>query len=161
LQEPTLRCTVVDPAGTITFVAPAHMIKALTAACAKGPADVRELFQAAERYDPELVRDLSAGLAIFDEHNTAANHEQIGERLAAHPDYPLPVRVLDAATRELSLRSDGAGLIVFNLNARRIVQVQNSYAELLRRDRGRIREAGEPTDRIYHYQLPDSWTLLP
>ncbi len=161
VQEPSIRCTVIDPGGTVTFVGPGHLSKILAAACAKTPADTRTLFQLAEQYDGSLVQDLSAGLAIFDEHNVGEDHSWIDERLGDQSDYPLPVRVVNAMTRELSLSAFDAGLIVFNLNARRIVQVQNSYADILRRDRGRIREAGEPTDRIFRYDLPDAWTILP
>jgi hypothetical protein len=161
VQEPSIRCTVIDSADTTTFVGPAHLIKVLTAACTANPADLRDLFKWAERYDAALVGDLAAGLAIFDEHNTASDHAHIDERLAEQPDYALPVRVVNPVTRQLSLKPAGAGLVVFNLNARRIVQVQNSYAEIQRQDRGRIREGGEPTDRIFHYRLPDEWALLP
>ncbi len=48
-----------------------------------------------------------------------------------------------------------------DLPAQRIVQVQNSYAALLRRDRGRIRTAGRPTRHLYRYVLPDEWRLVP
>jgi hypothetical protein len=161
LQEPSIRCTVVDAAGTTTFVGPGHLIKVLTAACAKGPTDLRALFQHAERYDPDLIRDLSSGLRIFDEHNTPDQHEHIDERLAEQPDYPLPIRAIDARTRQLTLEPVGAGLVVFNLNAKRIVQVQNSYAEVLRQDRGRIRAGGEATETIFHYRLPADWTITP
>jgi hypothetical protein len=161
VREPSIRCTVVDPAGTTTFVGPAHLAKVLTAACSRDPRDVRDLLSTAERYDASLARDLAAGLAIFDEHNTPTQHDWLDARLAERTDYPLPVRVVDAASRELSQRPEGAGLVLFNLTARRIVQVQNSYAELLRQDRGRVREDGEPTDRIFHYRLPDSWALMP
>ena len=55
----------------------------------------------------------------------------------------------------------GAGLVLFNLKERRIIQVQNSYAAVKRQDRGRIHEGGEPTTRLYHYKLPADWQLLP
>lgn len=161
MQEPSIRCTVIDHTGTMTFAGPAHLAKALTAACSREPGDARALLQLAERYDPSLIQDLAAGLAIFDEHNVGDDHTWIDERLDDEQDYPLPVRVVNGPTRQLSLAPFDAGLIVFNLNARRIVQVQNSYAEILRRDRGRIRVAGEPTDAIFRYALPASWTILP
>lgn len=161
MQEPSIRCTVIDSGGSVTFVGPAHLSKILAAACARSPADTRTLLQLAERYDGALVQDLSAGLAIFDEHNVGDDHSWIDERLGDESDYPLPVRVVNPLTRELSLTAFDAGLIVFNLNANRIVQVQNSYADILRRDRGRIRKAGEPTDTIFHYTLPEPWTILP
>jgi hypothetical protein len=53
------------------------------------------------------------------------------------------------------------GLIIFNLRAKRIVQVQNSYGVLHRSDRGRYFENGQPTDRLYFYRLPSDWSLVP
>jgi hypothetical protein len=53
------------------------------------------------------------------------------------------------------------GLVVFNLIARRIVQVQNSYANLERSDRGRIRVEGKPVRRLYQYSLPEEWSIVP
>jgi hypothetical protein len=52
-------------------------------------------------------------------------------------------------------------LVVFNLKERRIIQVQNNYADLRRKDRGRIRVDGEPTDLMFQYELPGEWALLP
>jgi hypothetical protein len=52
-------------------------------------------------------------------------------------------------------------LVVFNLKERRIIQVQNSYANLERRDRGRIRIDGEPTGMLFQYELPSDWMLVP
>ena len=145
----------------MTFVGPGHLIKILTASCARGATSTRDLFQGAGPYDAALIRDLTAGLAIFDEHNVGAQHDAIDERLDQQEAYPLPARVVDERTRQLSLAPVDAGLVVFNLKARRIVQVQNTYAEVLRRDRGRVRVDGEPTGTLFHYQLPADWSILP
>jgi hypothetical protein len=51
--------------------------------------------------------------------------------------------------------------VLYNLKARRIVQLVNQYGELLRQDRGRIRRGGEPTRLLYTYRLPDDWRILP
>lgn len=161
MRESSIRCTVVDESGTVTFVGPGHLIKVLTASCARGVATTRELLQRAEPYDAALIRDLAAGLAIFDEHNVDTQHSAIDERLDQQEAYLLPARVIDERTRQLSLAPVGAGLVVFNLKAHRIVQVQNTYAEILRRDRGRVRVGGEPTDTLFHYQLPVTWSILP
>ncbi len=74
----------------------------------------------------------------------------------------LPVlRVIDELTRQQSLEPVRIGLVIFNLPARRIIQVQNSQGVLQRSDRGRYFENGDPTDRLYFYRLPADWTLVP
>jgi hypothetical protein len=67
----------------------------------------------------------------------------------------------DARTREVSLTPVKAGLVLFNLPQKRIIQVQNTYADVQREDRGRFRKAGQPTGRYYRYQLPADWTIVP
>jgi|GEM_PF-183653 len=80
-----------------------------------------------------------------------------GRSLSAHPVF----RVIDETTRNESLQPVKVGLIIFNLRAKRIVQVQNSYGVLHRSDRGRYFENGQPTDRLYFYRLPVDWSLVP
>lgn len=103
-----------------------------------------------------------SGLSVFDEHNLAGNTAAIESVLVEKDssEWP-PFRVLNDVTRRASMEPGRAGLIVFNLNARRIIQVQNSYAEIQRRDRGRIRANGRPTRVLYHYDLPADWMLVP
>ncbi|HET7037655.1 MAG TPA: hypothetical protein VFI42_18360, partial [Thermomicrobiaceae bacterium] len=116
----------------------------------------------ARPYDAAFVTEVQSGLAVFDEHNTAENFttflQQAGE---LDPAELPPFRVLDDTSRALSLTPAGTGLILFNLPARRIIQVQNSYADVLRTDRGRVRENGRPTRFLYHYELPSDWRILP
>jgi hypothetical protein len=69
--------------------------------------------------------------------------------------------VVDDLSRSLSQKPAATGVILFNLKARRIIQIQNSYAEVLRVDRGRIRQNGRPTRVLYHYALPDEWSIVP
>lgn len=76
---------------------------------------------------------------------------------ARHP----VLRVVDETTRRESLEPVKIGLVLFNLPAKRIIQVQNNYAVLKRSDRGRYFENGQPTDRLYFYRLPNDWSLLP
>jgi hypothetical protein len=76
---------------------------------------------------------------------------------AKHP----VLRVVDEATRRESLEPVKIGLVLFNLPAKRIIQIQNNYAVLKRSDRGRYFENGQPTDRLYFYRLPSEWSLLP
>lgn len=157
-----MRYTVVDAGGATSFVGPAHALKMLAAACCRRPIDAKELLQHAGDYDALFAREVLSGLAVFDEHNTADDFRQIRGRLdRAEPEAAPPFRVVDGATRHLSLVPARAGLVVFNLPVRRIVQIQNSYGELCRRGLGRVRHDGQPTRRLYRYELPPEWTILP
>jgi hypothetical protein len=80
-----------------------------------------------------------------------------GSNLKEHPI----LRVVDNITRQESLEPVKIGLVIFNLPARRIVQVQNSLGILRRSDRGRYYENGQPTERLYFYRLPDDWSMVP
>lgn len=161
-----MRFTVVDQQGTVSFVAPCNALKALVAACGKGATDFRSLITAADKYDIDLKSRVMNSLAHFDEHNTPGEYTHIEgaldwaeEQRARHT---LPAfRVVNEKTRQASLEPVGAGLVLFNLKERRIIQVQNSYAAVKRQDRGRIHSAGEPTPRLYHYKLPPDWQVLP
>jgi hypothetical protein len=158
----SMRFNVIDPGGTVSFVAPCHTLKVLAAACSKNPSTLAELLERSEAYDPQLRRFVLDGLAVFDEHNTADNADAIRSALlATAPEKSPPFRVIDAVTREASLHPVRAGLVIYNLQAKRIIQVQNSYANVEREDRGRIRENGHPTRRLYRYALPQEWRLLP
>lgn len=157
-----IRYTVTEEAGTTSFVGPGHAIKMLVAACAREPTTVRELLDYVRRYDAEFVSAVMRGLSVFDEHNIAGNTQMIERQIAQRPADSLPpFRVYNETTRAASSQPAQAGLIIFNLAARRIVQVQNSYSEIQRHDRGRVRESGKPTRTLYHYRLPSEWALVP
>lgn len=157
-----IRYTVTDENGTTSFVGPGHAIKMFVAACAKGPSTLRELLDIVRRYDAKFVGDVQAGLSVFDEHNMEGHTRVIDGQIAeVLPDELPPFRVYNETTRAASSQPAQAGLIIFNLPARRIVQVQNSYSEIQRSDRGRIRESGKPTRTLYHYRLPSEWALVP
>ncbi len=158
----SIRLTVIDEQGTVSFISPAHGAKMLTAACSRRPAHLAALLDAARPYDPDLIGYLRDGLAVFDEHNAHGRYAAIHSALRAAPlvESP-PFRVVDDVTRAASLTPVAAGLILFNLPARRIVQVQNSYSAIQRRDRGRIRASGRPTRHLYRYELPTDWRLVP
>src|SRR5206468_10691387 len=121
---------------------------------------------ASTRYDTELKDYVLNGLAMFDEHNARGNYAHIhgaishADEQRAHHQIPA-FRVVDEATRNASLQPVKAGLVLFNLKARRIIQVHNTYDEVKRRDRGRIHEGGQPTRRLFHYELPKEWQILP
>ena len=157
-----MRFTVVDAAGTISFTGPPHALKILAAACSRHPSDHQTLIRIAGELDARFAASVVHGLSVFDEHNTDDDLSAIRSQLAADNGMPvLPFRVLDDVTRRRSLEPERAGLVVFNLTAQRIVQVQNSYAELKREDRGRRWSDGQPTDDLYYYRLPASWSILP
>lgn len=157
-----MRFTVVDEHGSLSFLGPCYALKMLAAACSQGPHDSRRLLRLTSAYDPHFSQKVLNGLAVFDEHNSVADHRVIQHQLATRPPQELPpFRVLDEQTRRASMQPARAGLVMFNLKARRIVQVLNSYAELERRDRGRLRRNGRPIGGLYHYELPDEWSIVP
>lgn len=161
-----MRFTVIDATGTVSFVAPCNALKALVAACSEAPDDLHSLLLASSNYDTELQGFVLNGLAIFDEHNARGQFEHIHRAIdyagEQKSEQNIPAfRVVDETTREASLSPVKAGLVLFNLKERRIIQIQNTYAEVRRQDRGRIHEGGEPTDRLYHYSLPTDWRILP
>lgn len=157
-----IRFTIIDENGAISFVGPCHAIKMLTAACSKQPVSIHDLLERCEVYDPDLIEDVFIGLAVFDEHNTREHPDAFHAVLEARSSAELPpFRVIDEATRRASQTHAGSGLIIINLKARRIIQVQNSYADVQRIDRGRLRRDGKPTTLLYHYKLPDEWRIVP
>jgi hypothetical protein len=134
----------------------------LVAVGARNASTFNEMVQLVTHYDEQFTTQVKCGLAVFDEHNLHGDTQAIERYFAEAPslDWP-PFRVYNAATRDASTHPAGAGLIIFNLPAKRIIQVQNSYAEILRRDRGRHRIDGRPVQRLYHYELPRDWSLVP
>ncbi len=152
-----MRFTVIDGEGAVSFVGPAHALKMLAAACSRRPADHRALFTLAADYDADLAFRLREGLTALEaggEPAAPGSEAGVGEVIR-------PFRVVDEPTQRRSMEPVRAGLVVFNLSARRIVQVQNSYANLQRSDRGRIRRNGKPTRALYHYELPPDWSIVP
>jgi hypothetical protein len=157
-----IRFTIADPNGTTSFTGPGHAIKLLVAGCTKAPGTIKELLAASRQYDEDFVTEVLNGLSVFDEHNTPTNTAAIEKVLSeTEPgDWP-PFRVYNDVTRRASTQPARAGLIVINLGAKRIIQVQNSYAEIQRQDRGRIRASGKPTRILYHYDWPSEWSRVP
>ncbi|MDP2662354.1 MAG: hypothetical protein Q8R28_16670, partial [Dehalococcoidia bacterium] len=64
-------------------------------------------------------------------------------------------------TRQASLQPVKAGIIIFNLTSKRIVQVMNNYAEIRREGRGKVHDGERPTGQLYRYRLPGDWSLVP
>ncbi len=161
-----MRFTVIDQNGSVSFVAPCNALKALVAACSKFPANLDALLTASIPYDSDLRDNVLNSLAVFDEHNSSGQYEQIHSAIdyagEQRSQQNIPAfRVVDETTREASLQPVKAGLVLFNLKERRIIQVHNTYDNIRRQDRGRIHKGGAPTSKLYHYRLPLDWQIVP
>ena len=157
-----MRFTVVDRDSTVSFVGPDRALQVLVAACASQPQTLDELLEEATAYSADLAERVRSGLAVFDEHNAQGNYRWIHAALDYCKREEVPVfRVVDDRTREASLNPVWAGAVVFNLKAKRIVQIQNTYAEIKRKGRLRIMEGARPTNRVQRYELPPDWSVVP
>lgn len=157
-----MRFTVIDRRGGVSFVAPCNSLPTLVAACAKDPETLEQLLDGSRSMDSVLRDYVLSGLAVFDEHNLGGRYEAIHSALRYQLPYELPVfRVVDAATREASLTPVKAGAVLFNLAAKRIVQIQNTYAEIQRSGRFRWFDRSRSCYRMLPYKLPPQWSLVP
>ena|SRR5438874_2428031 len=157
-----MRFTIVDDQSTVSFIGPDRALQALVAACSAGPRTIDDLLERVAPFAIELRDRVMSGLAVFDEHNTRDNCRWIHAAFDYCSREEVPVfRVLDARTREVSLSPVWAGVVVFNLKARRIVQIHNTYADIKRKGRLRIMEGTKPTNRIQRYELGPEWTVVP
>ena len=157
-----MRFTVVDEQSTVSFIGPDRALHALVAGCAQGADSIEQLLDRAAPFVRDLRERVLSGLAVFDEHNSQGNTRWIHAAFDYCSREDVPVfRVLDARTREVSLSPVWAGVVVFNLKARRIVQIHNTYADVKRKGRLRIMEGKTPTNRIQRYELGPEWTVVP
>ncbi len=157
-----LRCTIIDEAGGISFLTHGDALPALVAACTRNPATLDELLDSVESYYHSLSEYVHDGLAVFDEHNTSGHYETIHRQLTRLPRHKQPVfRVVDDLTREASLRPVKAGAVIFNLKAKRIVQMVNNYREIRRSGDGRVFDGARLTEARFRYRLPEEWALVP
>lgn len=157
-----MRYTVIDNRGTVSFVAPCEVLLPLVAGCARDPGTTGELLSIADEYASGLSERVLSSLAVFDEHNTAGNLQAIHGAIEHLKPHELPAfRVLDDRTREASLAPVHAGIVIFNLTAKRIVQVHNTYEEIRRKGRARASAPASPDRRLIKYELPSYWSLVP
>ncbi len=157
-----VRCTVVDDKGAVSFVADGDALPALAAACAQNPQSLEQLLEITESYYHDLRERVLNGLAVFDELNAPGHNETIHKAFAYCAPHEQPVfRVVDDVTREMSKQAVKAGVVLFNLRAKRIVQIQNSYREITRSGRARVFDGRALTNSIYSYKLPREWALVP
>ncbi len=154
-----MRFTVVDHREAVSFVADCLVLNRLVAACATNPASVRHFLGEVAQLQPDLAEYVESGLAVFDEHNTPEDCRMIHHAIACCRPHELPVfRVVDDTTRQASLQPVKAGVLIFNLLDRRIVQIQNTYRQIERQGRFVVRT---PKARVHRYHLPEEWALVP
>lgn len=157
-----MRFTIVDRGGTISFVGDNHSLDALVAACARDPESHAELLGIVDQFDRRVRDYVLSGLAVFDEHNSSDNlaaiHAILSETRGANTP---PFRVLDEFTRQCSLQPVRSGLVIFNLKARRIVQVQNSYREVVRTGAVQVHDGRRWTRLARRYAVPENWSIVP
>jgi hypothetical protein len=157
-----VRCTVVDDIGAVSFIADGDALPALAAACAQNPRSLEQLLEVTDGYYHDLRERVLNGLAVFDELNTSGHYETIHQAFEYCLPHEQPVfRVVDDATREMSKQAVKAGVVLFNLRAKRIVQIQNSYREIRRSGRARVFDGQSLTNSTYSYKLPRDWALVP
>ena len=157
-----LRCTVIDRSGGVSFLAHADALPALVNACGFYPQTLEDFLDLTAPFYASLREYVLDGLAVFDEHNLGGHWEPIHTAIIEASKYERPVfRVVDAFTREASLRPVGAGAVLFNLRDRRVVQVMNSYREVQREGRFRVFDGDDWTAEVVHYRLPKDWALVP
>lgn len=162
MAEETMRLTIIDAATVVSLVTRATAAHALTAACAIDPQTLGEVLTAVQQFDRTLPTQIKHGLAIFDEHNTPTDHAAIDQALAATPAHELPVlRVIDERTRNASLAAVGAGIVVFNLPKRRIIQIVNTYEPLLRSGAVNYHNGRFLSRRQFTYALNPVWSIVP
>ena len=156
------RCNVIDAKGTVSFVAPAHGLKVIAAAISMGSRSFSDVIRYARIYDAEWALTVHLDLMIFDEHNVEQLSGTFAPAVASDEDADhRAFRVIDGLTRARSLVPSGLGLVVFNFKECRIIQIHNNYADLRRRDRGRVRVNGKPTSKLFRYELPAEWAIVP
>ncbi len=161
-MEDVIRLTVVDERGTVSFIAHWAAAGSLTAACSHDPQSLDELLHASGRYDRGLRELVLRGLAIFDEHNLPDDMRAIHEQLRTLPPRKSPVfRVLDDVTRNASLTPVRAGVVIFNLRAKRIVQIENTYDPLTRAGEVNYHNGQFLSKRLFSYELPTTWSIVP
>ncbi|MHB1007227.1 MAG: hypothetical protein ACYC3S_16535 [Chloroflexota bacterium] len=156
-----MRYTIVDNKCAVSFVAGCESLEPLVAACAGNPRSVEDMLTALARYDARLDDYVSCGLAIFGEHNTEDHYQVIRSALRFCAPQDVPVfRVVDTETRRASLQPVKAGIVIFNLSARRIVQLHNTHTAIRRRGKVVVRDTGGKP-RVYRYELPAAWVIVP
>ena len=158
-----MRYTVIEQRGGVSFIASTDALLPLVAACQSSPRTLAGLLDGVSQFRPRLRDYVEAGLAVFDEHNVPGRPGPIHQAIEHLPPDEVPVfRVIDDRTRQFSLQAVHAGVVIFNLVDRRIVQVQNTFAEVRRKGRIAVRNgAVRGGTQIIRYELPPDWAIVP
>ena len=157
-----MRFTIVDPAGTISFVGYGFLMLPLVAACALNPRSLSEMMARVDQIDRRLRDRILSGLRVFDEHNVEDDYTAIHRALASSDGVEEPVfRVVDDITRQRSLEPTKTGLIIFNLKDHRIVQVLNHFYAVERSGEVHLHNGERYSRRTVTYQLPETWSIVP
>jgi len=157
-----MRYTIVQDDGGISFVGDEYMLPALVAACATNPTTYQSLLDATHEYDRRPRDEVRNALAIFDEHNVPGGYDAIHHELTQERDvYTAAFRIVDDKTRHASVQPAPAGVIIFNLKERRIVQMQSDAGEVGRTGQAQHHNGRNWTRRVHAYELPDTWRIVP
>lgn len=160
-KREVLRFTIVDDAGTVSFVGDSFFLQPLLAGCAAGARTLDELLAAADAIDKRIREYVLNGLAVFDEFNTEENYRSIQSQISLLEGEEGPVlRVLDDVTRAESSRPTRTGFVIFNLKERRIVQGQNLFGDIVRGE-AHVHNGQRYSRRTVPYELPKSWNVVP
>src|SRR5690348_5027147 len=158
-----MRYTIVQENGGVSFVDDEFMLPALVAACAANPTTYQSLLDAAHEYDRRPRDQVRNGLSVFDEHNVPGSYSAIHRWLEqTSASYDAPFRIVDEKTRQASLEPVKAGLVIFNLKDRRIVQAQNGAGDAAELSGSARHHNGRQwTRRVHSYELPEGWRIVP
>ncbi len=151
------RITIVDDLETVSFAGPVYLLKMMAASCSQGARTIHELLTTLGAFDPETSLQLieQVGASPADKNQDWSNG---AEKI---PDHSGLVRVIDDNSREKSLSAVDGGLVIFNLSAKRIVQISLSSSLIAREGRGRMRRNGRSVSVYYAYALPADWSIVP
>ncbi len=157
-----IRITIIDPNTTISFGAPGYLAKMTAAACGHNPTAIEQVMGTLTTLDPDTALAIKSGLARFDEFVVKDDLASVDQWLVDNePMDGTPFRLVDPRLREASLTPLELGTVMFNLPDKRIVQLENRYGALQRKDLGRMRRDGQPIGQLYRYELSADWSLLP
>lgn len=151
------RITIIDEFETVSFAAPVYLSKMVAAACSRSARTLRELLTELGAFDPEWSARLLARIDADNNTDLATEHGPVED---AGDDWRL-VRVVDDESRQESLLAVEGGLVLFNLTAKRIIQVSVASNPISREGRGRLRRNGRSVSVYYSYALPADWSIVP
>lgn len=159
-----MRYTIVHGGGGVSFVGDEFMLPSMVAACSGNPTTLDSFLDAVHQFDRRPRDQVRNGLSIFDEHNVTGSYDAIHRVLDTTPPTEAPpFRIVDEYTRQASLQPVKAGLVIFNLKDRRIIQVQNSASPTDVEPSGTAQHHNGQhwTTRMHPYKLPDGWRIVP